>query len=148
MLRPGPGRRSGSPGGRVARWTSRSRRPLRACAARARATDLSESPPARIEVGAAETLRDEDVACVHAIRRAGGQAELRVSPGAFHGFGTFAPRAAISYQPGRPRRPFPPASAHPRAVRCERWTCPLSPLRPRGIDRRHRREVSSPGAGG
>ncbi|GGU96274.1 esterase [Streptomyces albospinus] len=65
-------------------------------AAPARATDLSKLPPAYIEVGSAETLRDEDVAYAQAIWQAGGQAELHVWPGAFHGFDTFAPQAALS----------------------------------------------------
>ncbi|MBT2452343.1 alpha/beta hydrolase fold domain-containing protein [Streptomyces sp. ISL-43] len=65
-------------------------------AAPARATDLSGLPPAYIEVGSAETFRDEDVAYANAIWQAGGQAELHVWPGAFHGFDTLAPRAALS----------------------------------------------------
>nr|WSX53636.1 alpha/beta hydrolase [Streptomyces sp. NBC_00974] len=65
-------------------------------AAPARATDLSRLPQAYIEVGSAESLRDEDVAYAHAIWRAGGRAELHVWPGAFHGFDTIAPRAALS----------------------------------------------------
>lgn len=65
-------------------------------AAPARATDLSGLPPAYIEVGSAETFRDEDVAYANALWQAGGQAELHVWPGAFHGFDTFAPRAALS----------------------------------------------------
>ncbi|WP_348534313.1 alpha/beta hydrolase [Kitasatospora sp. GP82] len=65
-------------------------------AAPARATDLSKLPPAYIEVGSAETFRDEDVAYANAIWQAGGRAELHVWPGAFHGFDTFAPRAALS----------------------------------------------------
>ncbi|MBT2457988.1 alpha/beta hydrolase [Streptomyces sp. ISL-86] len=65
-------------------------------AAPARATDLSRLPPAYIEVGSAETFRDEDVAYANAIWQAGGQAELHVWPGAFHGFDTFAPRSALS----------------------------------------------------
>ncbi|EST18988.1 alpha/beta hydrolase [Streptomyces roseochromogenus] len=65
-------------------------------AAPARATDLSRLPPAYLEVGSAETLRDEGVAYAQAIWQAGGQAELHVWPGAFHGFDTVAPRAALS----------------------------------------------------
>ncbi|MFD3696863.1 alpha/beta hydrolase [Streptomyces sp. NPDC058646] len=65
-------------------------------AAPARATDLSGLPPAYIEVGSAETFRDEDVAYAQAIWQAGGRAELHVWPGAFHGFDTFAPRAVLS----------------------------------------------------
>ncbi|MEV6115226.1 alpha/beta hydrolase [Streptomyces sp. NPDC052109] len=65
-------------------------------AAPARATDLTGLPPAYIEVGSAETLRDEAVAYAQAIWQAGGRAELHVWPGAFHGFDTLAPRAALS----------------------------------------------------
>ncbi|MEU5149064.1 alpha/beta hydrolase fold domain-containing protein [Streptomyces yangpuensis] len=65
-------------------------------AAPARATDLSGLPPAYIDVGSAETFRDEDVAYADAIWQAGGRAELHVWPGAFHGFDTFAPDAALS----------------------------------------------------
>ncbi|MGW2483703.1 alpha/beta hydrolase [Streptomyces sp. NPDC001571] len=65
-------------------------------AAPARATDLSGLPPAYLDVGSAETLRDEVVAYAQGIWRAGGEAELHVWPGAFHGFDTVAPRAALS----------------------------------------------------
>ncbi|MGZ9933364.1 alpha/beta hydrolase [Streptomyces sp. NC-S4] len=65
-------------------------------AAPARATDLSGLPPAYIDVGSVETFRDEDVAYADALWRAGGQAELHVWPGAFHGFDSLAPEAALS----------------------------------------------------
>ncbi|MFF4182549.1 alpha/beta hydrolase [Streptomyces sp. NPDC001691] len=65
-------------------------------AAPARATELARLPPAYIEVGSAETFRDEGVAYAQAIWQAGGTAELHVWPGAFHGFDTVAPRAALS----------------------------------------------------
>ncbi|MFI9203070.1 alpha/beta hydrolase [Streptomyces sp. NPDC053048] len=65
-------------------------------AAPARATDLSGLPPAYIEVGSAEMFRDEDVAYANAIWQAGGQAELHVWPGAYHGFDGLAPRATIT----------------------------------------------------
>ncbi|MFI9723112.1 alpha/beta hydrolase [Streptomyces sp. NPDC052396] len=65
-------------------------------AAPARATDLSGLPAAYIEVGSAETFRDEGVAYAQAIWQAGGRAELHVWPGACHGFDTFAPWAALS----------------------------------------------------
>ncbi|GAA2149058.1 alpha/beta hydrolase [Kitasatospora kazusensis] len=65
-------------------------------AAPARATDLSGLPPAYLEVGSAETLRDETVAYADAIWQAGGRAELHVWPGAFHGFDSLAPEAALS----------------------------------------------------
>jgi acetyl esterase/lipase len=65
-------------------------------AAPARATDLAGLPPAFIDVGSAETFRDEDVAYAGAIWRAGGQAELHVWPGGFHGFDGIVPDARIS----------------------------------------------------
>ncbi|RLU83647.1 esterase [Streptomyces griseocarneus] len=89
-------------------------------AAPARATDLSGLPPAYIDVGSAETLRDEDVAYAHAIWRAGGQAELHVWPGACHGFDTFAPQAAVSRDAREARtrwlrRTLDRAAARPRS---------------------------------
>jgi acetyl esterase/lipase len=65
-------------------------------AAPARAQDLSGLPPAFLDVGSAENFRDEDVAYASAIWRAGGIAELHVWPGAFHGFDTMVPGAAVS----------------------------------------------------
>ncbi|MDH6628548.1 acetyl esterase/lipase [Streptomyces sp. LBL] len=65
-------------------------------AAPARATDLSGLPPAYLDVGSAEMFRDEDIAYANAIWQSGGQAELHVWPGAFHGFDTFAPQATLS----------------------------------------------------
>ncbi|MEU9443891.1 alpha/beta hydrolase [Streptomyces sp. NPDC048304] len=62
----------------------------------ARAADLSGLPPAYLDVGSAETLRDEAAAYAQGIWQAGGQAELHVWPGAFHGFDTLAPAAALS----------------------------------------------------
>lgn len=65
-------------------------------AAPARATDLSGLPPAFIDVGSAETFRDEDVAYATRIWQAGGSAELHVWPGGFHGFTGAVPEAALS----------------------------------------------------
>ncbi|MBC2873929.1 MULTISPECIES: alpha/beta hydrolase [Streptomyces] len=65
-------------------------------AAPARATDLSGLPPAYVDVGSAEMFRDACVAYANALWQAGGQAELHVWPGAFHGFDTMAPKAALS----------------------------------------------------
>ncbi len=65
-------------------------------AAPARATDLSGLPPAFIDVGSAETFRDEDVTYASRIWQAGGRAELHVWPGGFHGFDIMAPDAAVS----------------------------------------------------
>ncbi|GLW53702.1 alpha/beta hydrolase fold domain-containing protein [Kitasatospora phosalacinea] len=65
-------------------------------AAPARARDLSRLPPAYLEVGSAETFRDEVTAYANALWRDGGHAELHVWPGACHGFDTLAPDAAVS----------------------------------------------------
>jgi acetyl esterase/lipase len=65
-------------------------------AAPARAEDLSGLPPAFLDVGSAETFRDEVVAYASRIWQAGGVAELHVWPGGFHGFDGFAPQAAVS----------------------------------------------------
>ncbi|GGW46562.1 esterase [Streptomyces lucensis JCM 4490] len=65
-------------------------------AAPARATDLSGLPPAFLDVGSAETFRDEVVAYASRIWQAGGAAELHVWPGGFHGFDALVPDAALS----------------------------------------------------
>jgi acetyl esterase/lipase len=65
-------------------------------AAPARAEDLSGLPPTYLEAGSAETFRDEIVAYASSIWAAGGDAELHVFPGGFHGFDFLAPRAALS----------------------------------------------------
>ncbi|MEU9045592.1 MULTISPECIES: alpha/beta hydrolase [unclassified Kitasatospora] len=65
-------------------------------AAPARATDLSRLPPAYVDVGSAETFRDEAVGYANAIWQAGGEAELHVWAGACHGFDTIAPNSALT----------------------------------------------------
>jgi acetyl esterase/lipase len=67
-------------------------------AAPARAADLSGLPPAFVDVGSAETFRDEDVTYASRIWQAGGVAELHVWPGGFHGFSSFVPQAALSQE--------------------------------------------------
>ncbi|MCQ4209897.1 alpha/beta hydrolase [Streptomyces longispororuber] len=69
-----------------------------AFAAPARAEDLSNLPPAFIDVGSAETFRDETLDYAARIWRAGGVAELHVWPGAFHGYDGMAPHAALSQE--------------------------------------------------
>jgi len=64
--------------------------------AAARAQDLSGLPPAYIEVGAAEPLRDEAVDYALRIWAAGGHAELHVWAGGFHGFSGVVPDAIVS----------------------------------------------------
>jgi acetyl esterase/lipase len=67
-------------------------------AAPARATDLSNLPPTFLDVGSAETFRDEVVTYASRIWAAGGRAELHVWPGAFHGFDGMVPNARISQE--------------------------------------------------
>ncbi|MBL3687540.1 alpha/beta hydrolase [Leucobacter zeae] len=67
-----------------------------AAAAPSRETDLSGLPPAFIEVGSAEMFRDEDAAYASRIWAAGGEAELHVWSGAFHGFDVYAPESALA----------------------------------------------------
>lgn len=61
-----------------------------------RATDLSGLPPTIIDVGTVDLFRDEDVAFASAIWAAGGDAELHVWPGGYHGFELAAPESALS----------------------------------------------------
>lgn len=61
-----------------------------------RSTDLSGLPPAFIEVGSAEPFRDEDTEFALRIWATGGQAELHVWSGAFHGFDMYAPTSEVS----------------------------------------------------
>lgn len=66
--------------------------------------DLSGLPPAFIDAGSAEVYRDEDVEYAGRIWAAGGQAELHVWDGGFHGFDAFFPHARISAGARRARR--------------------------------------------
>ena len=65
-------------------------------AAPARATDLAGLPPAFLDVGSAECLRDEVVEYAGRIWQAGGRAELHVWPGGIHAFDREVPEARIS----------------------------------------------------
>lgn len=67
-----------------------------AYAAPSRAEDLSNLPPAFIEVGAAEMFRDEDVQYATRIWATGGQAELHVWAGGCHGFDMYMPDTEIA----------------------------------------------------
>jgi acetyl esterase/lipase len=84
---PGPWNRSDNRFG----WTAllgaaRSTEGLSPYAAPARATDLSGLPPVYLDVGSAEVFRDEIVDYASRIWTAGGQAELHIWAGGFHGF--------------------------------------------------------------
>jgi len=78
--------------------------PVSPYASAALAADLSGLPPVFIDVGSAETFRDECVAFADAIWRAGGDAELHVWPGGTHAFDLMAPWLPISRDARRTRR--------------------------------------------
>lgn len=65
-------------------------------AAPARATDLSELPPAYVMVGSADGFVDEDVEYAERLRRAGVEVDLHVYAGGFHGFDGAAAGAALA----------------------------------------------------
>jgi acetyl esterase/lipase len=65
-------------------------------AAPARATDLSNLPPAFIDVGTADLFRDEDIDYAQRLQHAGVPVELHVYPGAYHGFEGMAPNAQLT----------------------------------------------------
>jgi acetyl esterase/lipase len=67
-------------------------------AAAARATDLTNLPPAYIPVGALDLFVDENIEYAQRLVQAGVPTELHVYPGAFHGFDLFAPSARVSKQ--------------------------------------------------
>jgi acetyl esterase/lipase len=66
--------------------------------------DLGGLPPTYIDAGSAEVFRDEDVDYATRIWAAGGQAELHVWAGGFHGFDALFPDTAISREAREARR--------------------------------------------
>ncbi|MBE3013707.1 alpha/beta hydrolase [Microbispora sp. NEAU-D428] len=67
------------------------------------ADDLSGLPVTYIDTGSAEVFRDEDADYANRIWAAGGQAELHVWAGGFHGFDALYPQARISATARRTR---------------------------------------------
>ncbi|MFB7927886.1 alpha/beta hydrolase [Streptomyces sp. NPDC056039] len=65
-------------------------------AAPARARDLSGLPPVYLDVGSAETFRDEVVTYALRLWQSGAAAELHVWPGGYHSFDGYAPEAALT----------------------------------------------------
>ncbi|GIH63492.1 alpha/beta hydrolase [Microbispora siamensis] len=67
------------------------------------ADDLSALPATYVDTGSAEVFRDEDADYATRIWAAGGQAELHVWAGGFHGFDALYPQARISATARRTR---------------------------------------------
>jgi acetyl esterase/lipase len=59
-------------------------------------TNLADLPTTYVDAGTAEVFRDEDVAYASKIWAAGGQAELHIWAGGFHGFDAMFPDAGLS----------------------------------------------------
>lgn len=68
------------------------------------ADDLSGLPTTYVDAGSAEVFRDEDVNYATRIWAAGGQAELHVWAGGFHGFDALYPQVRVSAAARRTRR--------------------------------------------
>jgi acetyl esterase/lipase len=69
----------------------------------AMADDLAGLPATYIDAGTAEVFRDEDVEYASRIWAAGGQAELHLWAGGFHGFDALFPQARLSAAARRTR---------------------------------------------
>lgn len=65
-------------------------------AAPARAEDLSNLPPAFIDVGTVDMFRDEDIAFAQRLMQAGVPTELHINPGSYHAAETFAPESELA----------------------------------------------------
>jgi acetyl esterase/lipase len=65
-------------------------------AAPSRSTDLSGLPPAWIDVGELDALRDESIEYAQRLLQAGVPTDLRVTPGCFHASEVFVPAASSS----------------------------------------------------
>ncbi|MHB8681385.1 MAG: alpha/beta hydrolase fold domain-containing protein [Acidimicrobiales bacterium] len=61
-----------------------------------RATDLAGLPPTYVDVGSADMFRDEDVAFASGTWASGGDAELHVWAGGFHGFDLIVPHGTLA----------------------------------------------------
>lgn len=90
-----------SKGTNITAWTAllgdrRGTQDVSIYAAPNRAEDLSNFPPTFLDVGSAETFRDEVVEFAGKLWACGNETELHVWPGAFHGSYEIVPQARIS----------------------------------------------------
>jgi acetyl esterase/lipase len=85
-------------------------------AAPARATDLSNLPPAYLPVGSQDLFLDESADYAVRLARAGVPVEFHVYPGAFHGSELFAPAAAVSQRMIADRDQALKRALHPEVV--------------------------------
>jgi acetyl esterase/lipase len=69
---------------------------LPAYAAPARAGDLSDLPPAFLDVGTHDAFRDENVSYARRLIESGVQTEFHLWPGAYHAFEGFAPESRLA----------------------------------------------------
>src|SRR5262249_49461420 len=65
-------------------------------AAPARLTNFADLPPAYVETGELDIVRDEDIAYAQQFAAAGLPVALPVRPGAPHGFDRFAPSSTLA----------------------------------------------------
>jgi acetyl esterase/lipase len=79
------------------------------------ADDLSGLPTTYIDAGTAEVFRDEDVDYATRIWAAGGQAELHIWSGGFHGFDALYPQAQISATARQTRTDWLVRTLNPRS---------------------------------
>ncbi|MFD7899910.1 alpha/beta hydrolase [Streptomyces sp. NPDC059743] len=99
------------------------------------ADDLSNLPTTYIDAGTAEVFRDEDIDYATRIWAAGGQAELHIWAGGFHGFDALYPQAAVSTGARRTRndwltRVLTPAPADAAEKTASMGILPLPPSLP------------------
>jgi acetyl esterase/lipase len=83
-------------------------------AAPGRETDYTGLPPTFIDVGSTELFRDENIAFANAVWAAGGDCELHVWAGAYHGSFAMVPEARVSIATAGARRNW-----LARVLRCE-----------------------------
>jgi acetyl esterase/lipase len=81
-------------------------------AAPARAADLAGLPPAYLDVGELDVLRDEVVQYAARLNQHGVSTELHVYPGAYHGWDVLSPEATISERAVRERQRALRAALH------------------------------------